>query len=488
MITDFTILCAETVPANYTWDLQIPLEGAFTNTQAYTLENYVSGYAPAVRVVFGNNSFSDFDYSLVNFTWNFGDFYHDYNNTISLTCVNSLVQHTYIMPGIYTVSLIHTQTKPPTQLDQTGLFFQCQTKYDIQWSWNFLSNINCITWDETKTGATYEKWWANEEACLGKYCKYWSWYSLAPREDTSNIEVVNPIKWKETNTGSEFEKLWTYETNNTICENYAIDTLQQPTIKTATIEVIEIPPTAGMSCESPTSHGASPHIVQLSPRHCKAGSFPIDRIDWDFNDGTPIKTITRYAPPSGDDIVYNGVFISDVLDVRNYDVLHTYYRNKDNYPMFYPSLTCYSANTNTFDECCITIGPIELPNPQTDIHLLKTRNTLKGNIHVLLNNDTPALLTTTQYTTSLIPNIQKTPPTKIRNKTGAVIPYTGYNGNNFPQLYIPSCDLDLFSRPERYLTTEDSTFDNITDNLSGTEGTPITLEQLNYFIDPGEQS
>lgn len=496
MTTDFIILCADTVPENYTWDLNIPLETALTNTIAYNTTEYVSGYAPAVRVNFLNTSISELDFDVINFAWNFGDYYHDTNNTVSLSCT-SLIQHTYIMPGTYTVTLIHTQTKSEEEQDITGITTRCKGKYDKQWIWDSLSGINCITWDETKCDAALSKWWDDEGwlspdntigyvgPCFEKDCKFWSWYSLAPRSEGDPVENVpiNPVRWSESATDGEFEKLWMFEPNDEIC-GQVNQKLQQTVIKTAIVEVKEIMPKAGMSSITQPQKGPSPLTVQLSPRHCLPGSFPIDRIDWDFGDGTPIKTITRYAPPSGADIVNNQIFGGDVLDVRNYDVLHTYIRNKNEYPMFYPSLTCYSASTNSTDSCCITIGPVELTDVPDDLHLLKTRNTLKGNIHSFINNNSPGLVTTTQTITSFIPTTFRTPPTTIKDMRDSLVEYPGYDGANFPLPYTPDCTFAVTGLPERYLATEDDTPYEILDPdpLSAT-GVPIVTER-DFFIYP----
>ena len=480
MTTDFTILCADTVPENYTWDLNLPLEFALTREQAFSTTEYVSGYAPAVRVNFLNTSTSnDPEFTVTKYTWNFGDYYHDSNNIVSLSCV-SLIQHLYIMPGIYNVTLTQTLTKPIPDADITGVTTRCRSKYDKQWIWDSLSGVRCVTWDETKCDAALAKWWEEEAACFEKYCKYWSWYALAPRDDESNQDIINPIRWNETATDGEFEKLWMLEANDQICQNI-IDKLEQTVIKTGIIEVKEIMPVAGMYSVTQPQKGTSPFTVQLSPRHCKPGSFPIDRIEWDFGDGSPIKTVSRYTPPLGSDIVNTGVFTADLLDVRNYDVQHTYVRNKDEYPMFYPSLTCYSANTNSSDSCCITIGPVDLPEAVTDIHLLKTRNTLKGNIHSFIAGNTPAIMTTTSLITSLIPATIRIPATVIKDTRDFIVNYLGYDGSTFPLPYTPDCTFSVSLLPERYLVTEDETPFEL-DALSG-EGIPITTE-FDFFIYP----
>lgn len=499
MQTDFFILCAETVPDNYTWDLGTPLLFAATTktvpvTAGFTTS--ISGYAPAVNVIFFNNSISDTDFNFIIHDWNFGDYYHDTNNTISLSCA-SLVQHTYIMPGTYTVSLRHYQSKGREELDQTGNSLLCRGKYGIRWFWDELgaltvlsaTNIFATTWNETScnnnlqsiSAAPLAKWWDNENACFQKYCKAWSWYDLATNRP-------NPVKWIETESDQVFQKKWMLESNETVCTVNDADFLnttvveEQTVIKTFIVNVKELMPTAGMHSVSATT-GTSPFTVQLTPRGCVAGSFPIERIDWSFGDGSPIKTITRYAIPSSDDIVYTGAFPGDVNDVRNIDVLHTYIRNKDTYSIFYPTLTCYSACTNSSDSCSITIGPVSLPTGSTDVHILKARNTLKGNVYTFADNNKIALTTTTPRTTAFIA-VPTIPTTTIRDTRNTIQIYFGHANNNiYPPIYIPDCTFQSTPLPDRFITTEDPTPFNLVDNLVNDPGVPVTTE-VEFFIIP----
>jgi hypothetical protein len=458
MYTDFTILCANTVPESYTWDTGLPLKNSFTKKAANSTVSTVSGYAPAVQVFFDNISVPDSEFELIDYSWNFGDYYNDTTNFVTLTC-KAPIQHTYIMPGTYTVSLKLIQTRKRDELDQTENSTLCRSKFGIQWFWDNLSlinpvtsgaNINQITWDETKCEQENTsflrwrpKWWSDELACVQKYCKSWSWVDLS----TNNS---NPTKWLDAETDQEFEKKWIFEPNDTICSvNDAlflttVQSLEQTTIKKHIIEVKEILPIAEMYSVS-ASIGQTPHQVRLSPKNSKAGSFPIDRIDWDFGDSSPIKTITRYATPLDDlDVINTEHFILDPEDVRNFDVLHTYKRNKSTYPVFYPSLTCYSACTNSTDSCCITIGPITLPQTTNDIHLLKSRNTVKGDIFVFSNKDTINISTNNQISATDIPIVPTVPTSPLRDTKNNIQPFTGnfndrFDPNNFPEQYTPGC-------------------------------------------------
>jgi hypothetical protein len=456
MLTDFIVLCANTVPENYTWDFGTPLKPGNIKQIDFTTSSKITGYAPAVQVFFNNISEPDTNFDLIDYSWDFGDYYHDTTNFVSLTC-KSIIQHTYIMPGSYTVSLKLIQTRNQDDLDQTGNSTLCRGKYGIRWFWDNLglinpvtsgANITPITWDEAKCqqgNTPSSKWrpkqWDNELACIQKYCKSWSWSDLS----SSNS---NPIKWTEAESDQEFVKKWMFEPNDTICSIgdasflTTVQSVEQTAIKKFIIEVKENPPTAEMYSVS-AYHGQTPHLVRLSPRNCKPGSFPIDRIDWDFGDGSPIKTVTRYTLPTSDDIINTGYFITDLDDVRNIDVLHYYRRNSDTYPVFYPSLTCFSACTNSADSCSITIGPITIPSTSSNIHLLKTRNTSKGDLYAFSNEDGIALTTTTQITadTVVLPSIPKNP---LRDSKNKIQPYTGYSNSNleagsFPELYTPGC-------------------------------------------------
>lgn len=458
MQTSFYILCAQTVPENYTWDKGVPLDGTIATTVSATdsTTTYVSGYAPGVRVVFQNNSIPEPNYNNISYNWNFGDYYNDTNNFASLSCISS-IDHVYVMPGKYKVTLSLVQSTTNTEGVENDLL--CKGKYGFRWFWNDLNSgdQNAKTWDETKNGTPYQKQWTDELKCFQKHCKVWSWQDL---------QNAYPVTWNATETGGNLEKLWMYEANDTICAVNDADFLEtknviEQTITTTEIEVKEKPPVAGMYSMTRPITGYTPYTVRLTPRTTQCGSFPIDRIDWNFGDGTPVKTITRFAPPSGDDIVVNDIldpipFPGDPNDVRNFDVLHTYVVNKDTYPVFYPSLTCYSANTNTSDSCCITIGPIALSSQPFETHLLKARNTLKGNVYTFNVGKNIAFTTTTLTTAQTATVSYNTPTTKLRDSYGTIYSYFGNPGISYPPEYTITCGVRQ-SELTTFVATESAT-------------------------------
>jgi hypothetical protein len=464
MTTDFNILTAITVPVDYTWDKGVPFESFTTTSPAFTLANYVSGYAPGVEVVLRNVSqigdiFTDQDI-LINFNWNFGDIYNNTTNTASLTCV-APVRHIYTMPGRYTITLIHTEIV--TQPVDTNPSL-CRDRYNINWYWDNLTRLTNLppkpdakTWNETACLSSFPKTWDPELFCLQKYCRYWSW------ENTKSTGR-NDTTWEQTQTNGEFEKKWLYESNDTLCQipeqplSILVRQERQETIKQFMVEVKELLPRTGLYSITRPIVGTAPLTVQLTPRTTICGSFPIDRIDWDLGDGTPIKTITRQGTPLDPSFINNNVFIGDSLDPRNYDIIHTYNRSIDQYSIFYPSITAYSANTGSYDACSTTIGPVELAGPNEDVSILKVKNSLQGTLYTLDIDDTCTFVTTTTGTINKpVPITFKLPPNKIRDSIYDVVIYQGNIGIGYPPPVEQSCAGYEFIRPLYGLVVEEET-------------------------------
>ena len=436
MSTDFTITSGETVLSNYSWDKGAPFTPEIQTVKINLDVQYITGYAPGLKVKFANTSSFNNNFKNLTYTWNFGDYYHDTTNIISLTGLDS-VEHIFVMPGKYTVQLQTEETSldPNTPFVQDDL--KCLGLFNVRWFWDDLTSEkqNNITWNQTRcllqdNTITEEerrpKWWVAENQCIQKYCKDWSWYSL------SNNSEVEPVKWRETKTDAILEKKWQLEENNTVCASvFAVQPFKEVVRKSFIVEVKEIPPVAGITCLTRPLTGKSPFTVELSPKGCKSGSFPIDRIDWNFGDGSPIVTVTRYSQNNFENVSKKIplALSADPDDVRNYNVKHTYTTDRGTYPVFYPSLTCYSANTNTFDSCCTVVGPILADYQPEDIQVLKVRNTNKGNIYALnLDQNVGFFTTNAELTTTSLQTKIAIPSTPVRDTF--FIPNYDFSGNS----------------------------------------------------------
>ena len=463
--TGFTFSAAQTVPSNYSWDQGVPvLSSTLTTATTSTNSNgvvIVTGYAPYLKVFVNNTSKSDTIYGptspyynpnitgvTTTYNWNFNDYYNINSNIVSLSGTNNTplsttynASHVFIMPGTYNISLQHIQStlQGVTDITSPG---NCFGDYDVNWFWNNLESkpnstipglqsLTYKTWDNYSSSTSTPKTWDGQQyLCIQNYCFAWNWNYLKQGS-------YNPVTWAQSKSNGKYAKLWSIESNSSICQQPVVPhnntiTVNQNLINNCIVQVLEIPPTASLySLTSPLT-GVSQLTVQLTPRGSICGSFPIDRIDWNLGDGSLTKTVTRYSAPTDPVFTFTNVFSADPSDVRNYDITYTYYRNSTNtYPVFYPSLTCYSANTNTASSCCITVGPITIPLVPANANILKARNAnTKDNIYVFDINGNASFLTTAAVATTAImlptPNL---PPTTIVSPISSPTLYTGNNGN-----------------------------------------------------------
>ena len=470
--TNFEVLCGVTVPKNYTWDSGRPLLGFAGRIPAYSTISYISGYAPGLYVLMANTTRSESGFTafdLYNYSWDFGDYYNQNSNTFSLSCP-SITEHLYIMPGIYTVSLNvkAARTKGSIVIGDE----LCRGKFDIRWNWAVMEcgSTEEKRWDETtceylpsvSLSRWTPKWWDDEGKCFQKYCKFWSWRDLSDQAGRAN-----PLRWTETGTDDVFEKRWMFENNETQCvtnDDFQYlnteEVVDQTKIRIGIVEVKELMPKAGMRCTPQPPTGESPYTVVLSPFGSIPGSFPIDRIDWHLGDGTPIKTITRYSSPTGTEFVHTNTYKDDPNDVRNYNLIHTYHRTRDTYAVFYPSITCYSANTNSWDACSTTVGPIYYPLANNSVSLIKVRNTLKGNLYTFDAENHITFLTNLSSQHNLqaqITNITiKEPPNRLINTANVRLASLGYNGQIYPLVLTPKCLEGIPGESEEFIATEDN--------------------------------
>jgi len=444
MTTSFSIISSITVPENYSWDSGVPFSTeALQASAAFDPDlGYIVGYAPGVRIAFQNTSTEDIGYDYTEYSWDFNDYYNTTYNNVTLSCLQN-VSHTYIMPGIYKVTLKHVQTKTVPLLVDPGVpALSCLGKYDIEWYWDNLSATKiCRTWFETTCDGSFSKTWDDELACYGKYCKFWSWTQLELQGG------VNPVTWEQSKTDNIFTKRWQFEPPTEVCTSGQdatfVNVLQVQENKfippTFTVKVLEIMPVANIYTITQPTTGISPLTVQITPRETKCGSFPIDKILWDPGDGSPILTVSRLQEPNLSQFTYTNYFSADPLDPRNYDLIHTYKRGLKTYPMFYPSLTAYSGSTNSSDMCSTVIGPVALPSISGQTHLLKIRNNTIGNLYSLQSQNYITFVTTQTAISDVGFSI-----TKPQNLIKPVTPLTtqvsyGNNGFGYPELETFVC-------------------------------------------------
>jgi len=161
--------------------------------------------------------------------------------------------------------------------------------------------------------------------------------------NTWNSQTCDACKTHEAPNIDVVKTVYTKEIIVTVTENFP----------TAYIDIFQHPNFANRN---------SPYKVRLSARNVQPGSFPIERIDWDLGDGTPIKTQRRWAINTDPEFEFTNVFIADWKDPRNYDIIHEYVVHPGSGLTFYPSLTCYSSSTAAYDCAKGIVGPIN-PSP-----------------------------------------------------------------------------------------------------------------------------
>jgi len=303
------------------------------------------------------------------------------------------------MPGTYTVTLNHTQAK----------------------------NSSFLYGTVNSTLSGYDK-----------YCKFWNWYDLREAGD-------NPVAWEDTKTSATYAKKWVPEASTGICQtnksnlsSLNIAVVQSQTTESATVQVLEINPKASMYSVTRPVTGYSPLSLQITPRTTTPGSFPIDRLDWDFGNGLPIKTVTRYSSPDTTLFTFTCAISNDITDPRNYDALCTYSRKLNTYPVFYPSITAYSSSTGSYDTCSLTVGPVSLSSISGQAHLLKVRNSPYGKLYGIQAQNYVTFVTT-QTANSDNNTILTTPSNVIKNSFGTTMRYFGNKGTGYPPISAIVC-------------------------------------------------
>lgn len=172
----------KTVSPDYSWDKGLPNAGTapyldfltgFAENSAVSTENpegveYV-GYAPYVFVALSSFPGDVLEgHQTLRREVNFGDYYNNDTNIILRPGLNCEVFcHTYIMPGLYTITYTRKEYIHAWILS-TNAYGGCLQKYDINWTYqqlgtNFaLNKEDRVTWASTCTGKKYQKRWKYE--------------------------------------------------------------------------------------------------------------------------------------------------------------------------------------------------------------------------------------------------------------------------------------------------------------------------------------
>jgi len=350
MISKFNILSGSTLPNTFKWNGVYP---ALSSNVSPVYQGYnISGNAPNLTIGLSNLSIPDTLTSndQIFYIWDFGDYYNLSTNTYRTSSISEIVSHTYIMPGKYTVSLTIQENILST-----------------------LSNVINISPD----------------ACFGKYCIIWNWGNL--QSNTPNF-----LTWKDASsignyTATYGDSKFVNNNCNTRTSSYYKTLYTQSSIVNSII-VNEILPIAKLNTVINPAIGTSPLTLQICPSASLCGSFPYDRIVWDYGDGSPIDIVTRFITPNSN-FVYTNAYPDDINDPRNYNAVHTYTKTVSS--TFYPSITAYTMNTNQLSIANTVVGPISYGSINTSpLHIMKVRNSINGNMYGIQSGNNFSVINT----------------------------------------------------------------------------------------------
>lgn len=435
-----------TVTSSYRWDNGSPLSGISLNAATSNIINtvYVSGniqgYAPYTCVNFDLQGVYNTDADVVYIIWDFNDYYNIKNNkALTVYDQSTLVSHTFCMPGVYTVTAIVQSVKDIYPADFAYNTRCVQGGKPWRWTDTSVNRVNETTWQKASIDNIL---WKSADECTSDYCLSWSWSQLS---ETS----VTPMRWLDTMDVGLYAKTWGAQdqAQALVCtqseKGTSITKTNTPITATFTITVLEKSPVANLYVKSVNNN-----TVTLSPEGCQCGSFPLQQIVYDFNDGSEVFIVDRFNIQQLLDtnlVTFNNSFSGDVNDPRNYDVLHAYNADFNN-NIFYPCLSAVSCNTKSCDACSALVGPLELKRMnESAFNIVKTRS----------YDDTVLIVTrvddyTNIHTCDLSEiNTQKTlftlkdqsPQHAIKNFPGKISNNNGYDGKEFVQLLLNNIKL-----------------------------------------------
>lgn len=398
-IATFDPINITTVKSTYSWDegtplVEIPTSDLEINstTSILTSDNSAGieylGYSPFALVTLSSVVTPNPSAVATKRIIDFGDYYNSESNIIRTESLSAeYFCHTYIMPGVYTVKmtiieyvkLADVATNLP--FDSTKVYFQpmeISGELPIFWQWcNYqctspLARLNPrsknVPWSKAKFQETKQFTWAESGSpCVSVPLQttFWNWDGHLCSSGGTTATV--PLSWSTLEGESCLCKTWEEITTldlkpGCVETPYVIVPITTEYVIKNLVKVVEIPPKAFLEVQQDPNYNnrVSPYTAVLSPRYVRCGSFPIEKIEWDLGDGTPILVQRRWSvnpdPTFRDNLEYE----VDWKDPRNFDVVHSFTRTPESGSSFYPSLTCYASSTHTSDCASGIVGPLKL--------------------------------------------------------------------------------------------------------------------------------
>jgi hypothetical protein len=437
-IATFDPINITTVKNTYSWDegtplVELTLADLEVNNPNFILSSLNDagieylGYSPFAAVTLSSVMTPNPSAVATKRIIDFGDYYNSESNIIMTDTVSAEnFCHVYIMPGVYTVKMtvveyIRARDIPlNTALPSNSLSLYVQPtelKEDLPifWQWyNYYCENKCnppnlrnkeTKWSETQFQETEQFTWAESSSpCVDVAAEDVSWmwddHSCALSASTFGV----PLSWTSVECDSCLNKTW----NETLSAGLQTNCIELATTLVAVttqyvikdlIRVVEIPPRAFLKVHQDPNinNRISPYRTTLSPIYVRCGSFPIEKIEWDLGDGTPILTQRRWSVNTNPKFKENFEYAIDWKDPRNFDVVHDYTRTPTSGSSFYPSLTCYASSTRTSDCVSGLVGPLKLPTGKEQnlatnkINILQNELTDHGKVLIGEVNDTLAV-------------------------------------------------------------------------------------------------
>lgn len=419
----------KTLKPNYSWDIGNPHIGLME--EASINEYEIVGYAPFVHVGLSAVSYDQNPYMLLTTREiDFGDSYNPETSTELLPISGvSYSTHNYVMPGEYKITVTQTQyiktnnpcCEPPCEGNlfvQQDLYIEkeiSRERYPYSWMWYcFMQNDTdprmkyfgglepageCLTWDDCTFQGPRQLTWDEAQGPsfeIRSKDVSWQWKNVVSNPSSLDI-YAQDIQWTFTKREGIIPKTWK-EIKTLGCEGgnciEVLPLLSANKVVTQyekTIKVLEIPPQTYLAVVN-TNTGeylpdndafkSSPYTVRLSPKFTRCGSFPIEKIIWDLGDGSPIIERTRNNNSNDTMFIYNKEIERDIKDPRNYDLIHTYYRNNSTTGCFYPSITAIASSTSTADTAATVVGPIEIEQLNPSIDIIQNELTNDGKVYL----------------------------------------------------------------------------------------------------------